>query len=94
MLFLAVGRFKPGTAERRAPLQAEFSAHLEQRALRIKLFGPLLDEAGIHSGVFLILDAPDEASTSHLIAMSPFTTAGVYQSVEITRIALEGGRLD
>ena len=94
MLFLAVGRFKPGTSGQRASLQEEFTAHLEQRSLRIRLFGPLLDEVGAHAGVFLILDAPDEASTSHLVAMSPFSKADLYHSVEITRIAIEGGRLD
>ena len=93
MLFLTVARFKPDTAAKRKPLEQSFYVHLEQRTLRIRLAGPLTDDQGAHTGVFLIVEAPDRAAVEHLVATSPFTEAGLYQDTDITAISVESGSL-
>ncbi len=80
-------------ADKRKPLEQAFSAHLEQRTPRIRLAGPLKDDQGGRTGIFLIVEAADRAAVEHLISTSPFTEAGLYESIEITRVDIEAGSL-
>ena len=93
MLFLTVARFKPGTDAQQKPMEQAFYVHLEQRTLRIRLGGPLVDDEGGHTGVFLIVEAPDRAAVEHLVDTSPFTKARLYETIEITAITVESGSL-
>ncbi len=93
MLFLTVARFKPGTEGQQKPLEPEFYSHLEQRTPRIRLAGPLRDDQGARTGLFLIVEAQDRATAEHLVSTSPFTEAGLYEKIDVTAIAIESGSL-
>ena len=93
MMFVCVARFKPGTDEKRKPLEPAFYVHLEQRTTRIRLGGPIKDDSGARAGIFLLIDAHDRAAAENLVSESPFTAAGLYQSVEITPVDIEIGSL-
>lgn len=93
MLFLAVARFKPGTEAQQKPLEPKFFVHLEQRVSRIRLAGPLQDDDGVRTGIFLVVEAHDRAAMEHLVSTSPFTEAGLYASIDISRMEIESGSL-
>ena len=77
---------KPGSAEVRA---AARPAHLEYLTANQHLLlaaGALIDDDGTggHGGV-LIVDTEDRAAAERFIAEDPFTKAGLFEKVTVTR---------
>lgn len=77
---------KPGSLDLRDATRAEHLAYLKQHTSKILAAGALLDDDGTggHGGV-IILDVDDRASAEAFINGDPFTTAGLFASVEVTR---------
>jgi uncharacterized protein YciI len=92
MLYAIHATFKTGV-EPPVALHMEFSAHLMQPVLQIHLAGPLLDSVGTHTGIIMIMQAPDEASIRHFVESSPYSRAGLYETVSIDRFEPEVGRV-
>lgn len=77
---------KPGSAEVRA---AARPAHLEYLTANQHLLlaaGALIDDDGTggHGGVLLV-DTEDRAAAERFIAEDPFTKAGLFEKVTVTR---------
>jgi uncharacterized protein YciI len=84
--------FKAGV-EPPVALHMEFSAHLMQPVLQIHLAGPLFDGAGTRIGIIMIMQASNETSIRNFVDSSPYSRAGLYESVSINRFEPEVGRV-
>ena len=94
MLILGVARFKPGIQAQHEALRSDFSAHMMQPLNpRIRLAGPLLDDAGAPSGIFMLFEADSIEAVRHFVTDSPYVRADLYERVEIDALQLEDGRL-
>jgi uncharacterized protein len=77
---------KPGSAELRA---ATRPAHLEYLTKNVNLLlagGALINDDGTggHGGV-IILDTDDRAAAERFVKEDPYTKAGLFESVTVTR---------
>jgi uncharacterized protein YciI len=93
MLFAVKARFRPDTEERRAALSSEFSQHIGQPLLHIRLIGALLDGDGRRSGMLMLMEADGRELVQNFLDESPFTREGVYQALEIEEFQIEVGSL-
>ena len=93
MLFAVHAIFKPDAEAGREAAHADFSDHIGQPFLRIRLGCALHDEARRRTGVLILIEAPDRAAVEGLIASSPYTRAGLYERVEIDQAEVEAGSL-
>jgi uncharacterized protein YciI len=93
MLFAVKAHFRPGTEERRAALSAQFSEHIGQPLLHIRLLGVLLDDDGRRSGMLMLMEAESREPVQHCIDQSPYTREGVYDRLEIEELQIEAGSL-
>ena len=93
MLFAINATFKPDIEARRLAAHADFSEHLYQPVMRIRLACALHDEAGGRTGVLILIEAHDRAGVEEFVASSPYTKAGLYQRVEIDQADVEAGSL-
>ncbi len=77
---------KPGHGQVRADNRAEHIAWLDANTDKLLAAGGLIDDdgGGGHGGV-LIIDVDDRASAEAFMAEDPFTKAGLFESVTITR---------
>ncbi len=92
MLFAVHGTFKPDIEARRLAAHAEFSEHLRQTVLRIRLACALHDGTR-RTGVLLLIEAEDRATVERFVASSPYTRAGLYARTEIDQSDIEAGSL-
>jgi uncharacterized protein YciI len=60
---------------------------------RLKLAGPMLDEAGEMAGSILILEAADLAAARAFSAEDPYAKAGLFERVDITEFRPSIGSL-
>jgi uncharacterized protein YciI len=93
MLYAVKARFRPGTEEQRDALATDFSEHLRQPLLHIRLFGGLLDERGVRDGMLMLMEADSRDQLQHFLDESPYNKDGLYQDVEIDELQIEAGRL-
>jgi hypothetical protein len=77
---------KPGTAEMRATTRASHLEYLTRHKDKLLAAGALIDDDGTggHGGI-LIVDTDDRAEAERFIAEDPFTKAGLFQKVTVTR---------
>ena len=77
---------KPGSAELRASTRPSHVDYLTRNKDKLLAAGALIDDdgGGGHGGI-LIVDTDDRAEAERFIAEDPFTKAGLFQKVTITR---------
>ncbi|HEU5283391.1 MAG TPA: YciI family protein [Burkholderiales bacterium] len=77
---------KPGTAELRASTRASHLEYLTRNKDKLLAAGALIDDDGTggHGGL-LIVDTDERAEAERFIAEDPFTKAGLFQKVTVTR---------
>jgi len=94
MLFVVVGHFRPDTEEKRKSLVETFIRHLGQRQPRLRLGGPLKNDDGAAIGVFYIAESDTREAVEALVTESPYSKAGLYERIDITRMDLELGSMN
>ena len=77
---------KPGSAELRATHRPAHLDYLSKNAHRLLAAGALIDDDGTggHGGI-LILDTDDRAEAERFINEDPFTRAGLFEKITVTR---------
>jgi uncharacterized protein YciI len=77
---------KPGSAELRATARPSHLEYLTRNKDKLLAAGALIndDGSGGHGGI-LIVDTEQRADAERFIAEDPFTKAGLFQTVTITR---------
>jgi hypothetical protein len=75
-----------GTAELRATTRASHVDYLTRHKDKLLAAGALIDDDGTggHGGI-LIVDTDDRAEAERFIAEDPFTKAGLFEKVTVTR---------
>lgn len=77
---------KPGTAALRASTRAAHLDYLKANQHLLLAAGALIDDDGTGgNGGILLIDTDDRAAAERFIAEDPFTKAGLFQSVAVTR---------
>lgn len=66
-------------------------ANRDGLAVKVKIGGPYLDEAGKMVGTLLIVEAPDHAAAKEFADNDPYGRAGLFQSVEIRAFRVVAG---
>ena len=86
MAYAILTRDKPDRGHLRLENRAEHIAWLETKTDILLAAGALIDDdgAGGHGGV-LIVDVDERAAAEAFIAEDPFTKAGLFESVTVTR---------
>jgi uncharacterized protein YciI len=93
MLYVVKARFRSGTEERRAALAGEFSQHIGQPLLRIRLLGALVDGAGRRHGILMLMEAESPDHVQNFIDQSPFAREKLYEDLAIDELQIEAGSL-
>ena len=77
---------KPDSAELRAKVRAEHLDYLTKNKYLLLAAGAVVNDDGTggHGGI-LIVDTDDRAEAERFINEDPFTKAGLFQSVSVTR---------
>ncbi len=77
---------KPGHGQLRAELRGQHLAYLDANLARLLAAGALIDDDGTggHGGI-LIVDTEDRAEAEAFLAGDPFSKAGLFESVTLTR---------
>ncbi|HZR01875.1 MAG TPA: YciI family protein [Burkholderiales bacterium] len=77
---------KPGSAQLRAAVRPAHLEYLTANASKLLAAGALINDDGTggHGGI-LIVDTDDRAEAERLINEDPFTKAGLFQKITITR---------
>lgn len=77
---------KPGHGHVRAEVRAVHLEFLEANKDKLLAAGALIDDDGSGgSGGIIIVDVDDRAAAEAFIAEDPFTKAGLFESVTVTR---------
>jgi uncharacterized protein YciI len=86
MYFAVWASDKPGMLTERQRVRDAHRARLRDpgaHALRVRLGGPTLDDAGAMNGTLLVIEAADIDAVRRFMADDPYVAAGVYATVEI-----------
>jgi len=77
---------KPGSADLRAATRAAHLAYLKSHQHLLLAAGALIsdDGTGGHGGL-LILDTDDRAAAQRFVDEDPFTRAGLFEKITVTR---------
>jgi uncharacterized protein len=75
---------KPNALEVRMGAREAHLAYVRERLDKVKVAGPLLDEAGQMAGSLLLVEAADLAEAQAFNAADPYTQAGLWAEVKIT----------
>lgn len=86
MHFLAVCRDVADSGPIRAGSLLAHQAYVDDRAAAIVYAGPLSGDNGDTHGQVAVLELPDLAAAHDFLAQDPFSLAGVFASVQITRV--------
>jgi uncharacterized protein len=79
-------RDKPGTAQLRADTRAAHIDYLTKHKDLLLAAGALIDDDGTGGkGGILIVDTDDRAAAEKFIADDPFSRAGLFENVTVTR---------
>ena len=90
-LYAIVCRDKADTKPARIAGLKEHLAHMDEVFDRVSLACPLLDEAGGFVGSLLVISAADKADAEAFVAGDPYYRAGIWDSVEISRLGVKAG---
>lgn len=95
MLFSVFGRFKTGVEAQRDALHEQFSDHLRQPLLHIRLAGAVRHaDTGERQGVLMLIEAQDRRAVDHFLGLSPYAQAGLYERVYVDALVIEAGGLN
>ena len=83
MPFIILAHDKPNSERLRAKLRSRHIAYLCDRKGQMLAGGAVLDEVGNAIGGMIILDTEDRAAAEHFVGEDPFTTGGVFGSIQI-----------
>ncbi len=86
MPYLVYVKDKPDSLELRTELRPVHLEYLEANQQKLLAAGALLEDdgSGAHGGA-VILDVEDRAAAEEFVRDDPFTKAGLFESVTITR---------
>lgn len=86
MPYVIQTRDKPDHGQLRADTRAEHLEYLDANKGKLLAAGALIDDDGTggHGGV-IIVDTDDRAEAERFIADDPFTKAGLFETVIVTR---------
>jgi uncharacterized protein YciI len=93
MLYAVKARFRPETEEQRKALSAEFSQHIGQPLLHIRLLGALLDGNGRRSGLLMLMEADGREQVQAFLDQSPYSRDRLYDELDIEELQIEAGSL-
>ena len=94
MLFAITAVFRPNLVGETKDHGPAFNEHLSQTTPRVRLAARMRSGAGAESGIFVILDAVDQAAAHAFVDASPYQKAGLYQTCTINEIDVEVGTLN
>lgn len=83
---------KNALSERMAVREAHL-AYIGEHIERVKLAGPLLDEAGEMAGSLILYEAGGLAEAQAFSDADPYKAAGVFERVEISAMKITRGAL-
>ena len=83
---------KNALSERMAVREAHL-AYIGEHIERVKLAGPLLDEAGEMAGSLILYEAGSLAEAQAFSDADPYKAAGVFERVEISAMKITRGAL-
>src|ERR671916_900229 len=94
MLFLGIAHFKPHSESEHARLKSAFTDHMAQPLNpRIKLAGAILDDAGVQSGMFMLLETDSIETARAYLEADPYKMNALYESAATKLVRLEVGHL-
>jgi uncharacterized protein YciI len=76
---------KPGVRELRAKVRPDHLAFLGENTSRLLVAGAKLDDGGDAFGSLYILDVDDRTAAEAFIGSDPYTKAGVFGQIVVTR---------
>lgn len=87
MLFVRVCYDAPGSWDLRKKHRAERTVFLDSGRIQIVSAGPLCagDDSDVYIGTFMLIEAPSREDVVAFHEADPFTKAGIYERVFITR---------
>jgi len=83
----------PNNLQRRMGARDAHLAYVAANKDRLKLAGPLLDDAGEMAGSMFILDVASKAEVEAFNKADPYTLGGVFETVAIKAIRITVGVL-
>ncbi|MEW5423686.1 YciI family protein [Amorphus sp. 3PC139-8] len=84
MLFVAICRDKPNSADLRTNVRPDHIAWLEANPDKVKLGGPFVTEDGAASiGSMLIVEADTLEGAQAFLADDPYAGAGLFEAVQV-----------
>ena len=90
-LYAIVCKDKADTKPVRMAGLKEHLAHLDEVFARVALACPLLEEDGGFKGSLVVVSATDKADAQAFIVDDPYYKAGIWETVEISRIGVKAG---
>jgi uncharacterized protein YciI len=85
MPFAILTRDKPGQDKLRAEKRDEHIRYLTSHQKKMLAGGAMLEDGGRAYGGIIIFDTEDRAEAERFAAGDPFTRAGLFDSVTVTR---------
>ena len=86
MLFLAYCEDIPGTDDKRAALREQHMSYLNATPAVVVLGGATFDAGDARVGSCMIVDAADYASAKTWFENEPWSKAGLFKSMSVTRV--------
>ena len=83
----------PNNLERRMGARDAHLAYVAANKDKLKLAGPMLDDAGAMAGSIFILDVAGKAEVEAFNKADPYTLAGVFETVTIKGVRITVGVL-
>jgi uncharacterized protein YciI len=93
MLYAVRAHFRAGTEDQRNALSTEFSQHIRQPLLHIRLLGALVDDGGRRNGILMLMEADGRELVQNFLDQSPFARERLYEGLEIDELQIEAGSL-
>lgn len=84
---------RPGALEVRMAARPAHLDYIAANRARVKLAGPLLDDAGAMAGSLFILEAETRAEVEAFTAADPYVLAGLFERTEIRPMKITVGAL-
>lgn len=92
-LYVLACHDREGAIETRMAARPDHLAWVQSQLAKIKVAGPMLDDAGAMAGSLFILEAPDKAAVEAFTAADPYTKAGLWGRVDIREFRASFGNL-
>lgn len=82
-LFALMCLDKPNSLDLRMATRERHLAYVRDNADKVRVAGPLFDDAEQMAGSFFILDVADKAAAEAFNAADPYTQAGVFGTITL-----------